>query len=437
MAEAETSAVGLAVQIAKLHHDGVSADEIRDSLQNLCRAQGMDEPTAQGRVQEAFYIWNTMSTALQRPSPSTTPQTTQTSTTEEEMDVGNPPPSATSATNTTVNPNEQPPAWLATLLAAIQPTNAAQAAPKRRRQPDPDMFDGTRKLYQVFYQQLTAKIENDKEDFGSHKRACDYAFGRLKGTAATLTLPYMNKMRASDSWDFNQLLGFFDQMFGDPHKEERARDKLWSMSQGKKNIRSYVMDFQEQLLLSNSNLDEDTKMMIFRKGLSYKLQDKLIGLKSKDLDELQNKAIEVADQLYRIDLHTKGSQGRIQNGKSQTEGKHLRRRSPSPVTEAMEGVEYTGRSGKPRRLSSSEYDRLRREGRCFNCKRMGHVSAACTEDEDSTKKERNRRTAVLKASSSKTKERKKGRKAQKEESSSEEESSGVDTPEEDSDSGKD
>jgi hypothetical protein len=84
-------------------------------------------------------------------------------------------------------------------------------------------------------------------------------------------------------------------LFGDPHKEERACDKLWSMSQGKKNIRSYVMDFQEQLLLSNSNLDEDTKMIIFRKGLSYKLQDKLIGLKSKDLDELQNKTIEVAD----------------------------------------------------------------------------------------------------------------------------------------------
>jgi hypothetical protein len=42
---------------------------------------------------------------------------------------------------------------------------------------------------------------------------------------------------------------------------------------------------------------------------------------------------------------------------------------------------------------------------------MGHISAACTEDEDLTKKERNRRTAVLKASSSKTKERKKSRKA--------------------------
>jgi hypothetical protein len=102
----------------------------------------------------------------------------------------------------------------------------------------------------------------------------------------------------------------------------------------------------------------------------------------------------------------------------------------------MEGVEYTGRSGKPRRLSNSEYDRLRSEGRCFNCKRRGHVSAACTENEGSTKKERNKRTAVLRASSSKTKERKKVRKARKEESSSEEESGGMETPDEDSDSGK-
>ncbi|KAK1917083.1 hypothetical protein P3342_001665 [Pyrenophora teres f. teres] len=183
MAAADASAVGLAVQITQLHHDGVSNDEIQGSLQNLCRAQGMDEPTTQARVQEAFHIWTT---------------------------------------NTTVNPNEQPPAWLATLLAAIQPTNTVNTAAKRRRQPDPDMFDGTRKQYQVFYQQLTAKVENDKNDFENDKMACDYAFARLKGTAATLTLPYMNQMRISGKWDFNQLLGFFDQMFGDPHKEESS-----------------------------------------------------------------------------------------------------------------------------------------------------------------------------------------------------------------------
>jgi hypothetical protein len=431
MAAADTSAVGLAVQMAQLHQSGASAEEIQSSLQNWCQAQGMDESAAQTRVQEASHIWSAMSTVLQRPGLSTTstPQIT-----EDSVPIGeanDPPPSVPGPANA----NEQPPAWLATLLAAIQPTNGARAAPRRRRQPDPDMFDGTRKQYQVFYQQLTAKVENDKDDFETDKRACDYAFARLRGTAATLTLPYMNQMRASSSWNFDRLLGFFNQMFGDPHKEERARDKLWSMSQGKKNIRSYVMEFQEQLLLSNSALDEDTKMMIFRKGLSHKLQDKLIGLKSKNLNELQDRTIEIADQLYRMDYHIKGSSHNRQSNESQTGRLYSRRRSPSPVVDVMEGVEYTGRSGKPRRLGSSEYDRLRREGRCFNCKRKGHISTTCLENEELSKQTK-KTVGVAKATSVGKKEKKKVRKARKEETSSEEESSGIETLDEDSDSGK-
>jgi hypothetical protein len=39
---------------------------------------------------------------------------------------------ATTATTTTVNPNDQPPAWLATLLATIQPVNTVNTAAKRR-----------------------------------------------------------------------------------------------------------------------------------------------------------------------------------------------------------------------------------------------------------------------------------------------------------------
>ncbi|KAK1912649.1 hypothetical protein P3342_004585 [Pyrenophora teres f. teres] len=179
------------------------------------------------------------------------------------------------------------------LLAAIQPTNTVNTAAKRRRQPDPDMFDGTRKQYQL-------------------------------------------------------------------------RDGI-----------------QEQLLLSNSSLDENTKMMIFKKGLAYKLQDKLVGLKSKNLEEIQNRAIEIADQLYRMDLHTKGTKNRRREDRSPNKEHRSRHRSTSPVLEdRMEGVEYTGRSGKPRRLSKDI---------------------------------------------SKTTERRKSRKAQKEELNSDEESSGVDT----------
>jgi hypothetical protein len=46
-----------------------------------------------------------MSTALQRPSLNTTPQIAT-----EEREVGNSPSAAYTATSTTINPNEQPPA---------------------------------------------------------------------------------------------------------------------------------------------------------------------------------------------------------------------------------------------------------------------------------------------------------------------------------------
>jgi hypothetical protein len=102
------------------------------------------------------------------------------------------------------------------------------------------------------------------------------------------------------------------------------------------------------------------------------------------------------------------------------------------VADAIEGVEYTGRSRKPRRLNSSKYDRLRREGRCFNCKRRGHVFTACLEDKELSKKA----VGVARATSSGTKEKRKIRKARKEESSSKEELGGIETLDKDSDSGK-
>jgi hypothetical protein len=75
---------------------------------------------------------------------------------------------------------------------------------------------------------------------------------------------------------------------------------------------------------------------------------------------------------------------------------------------------------------------LRREGCCFNCKRRGHVSTACLENEELSKKT----VGVARATSSGTKEKKGIRKARKEESSSEE-LGRIETLDKDSDSGKD
>ena len=67
------------------------------------------------------------------------------------------------------------------------------------------------------------------------------------------------------------MMTFFKNMFGDPYQLERARDKLFSIKQGKKNIRTFIIEFNKLLLLSSSLLDKDTKIIICRRSLDIKL----------------------------------------------------------------------------------------------------------------------------------------------------------------------
>jgi hypothetical protein len=425
MAAEDITAVGLAAQIARLHQEGMTELEAQNTLMRLCRARDLNEQEALQRIQEAQQIWSVMSAAL---SPGRATNTAP----ETQEGHGTPPPPTPASEDAD---GQQPPLWLATLLAALQSSKPS----KRQRQPDPEIFDGNRKAYQVFHQQLVAKVSNDKDDFGSDKIACDYAFSRLKGSAATLTLPFLSKMNTAKEWNFNQLLEFFNQMFGDPHQKQRAMDKLWSIKQGKRSVRTYAMEFQENLLHCSSNLDPEMQMMIFKRGLDHRLQIQLAGVPFQTLDELVIKTIGVADDFYRLHLHSKGSSSKNYQSKRSERHTTPLYSSTSTKEDTMDGVEYTGRTGKPRRLSNSEVDRLRREGRCFRCKEKGHMIADCTEHEGKKKK---KNVSVSTATSSKLKKKKKEKKGKRavveELSSSSEEDFSEDTgsSEYDSDSGK-
>jgi len=174
-------------------------------------------------------------------------------------------------------------------------------------------------------------------------------------------------------WDWKDMMTFFKNMFGDPHQSERARDKLFSIKQGKKNIRTFVMEFNELLLLSSSSLDEDTKITMFRRSLDIKLQDKLIGTKYTKLDDLTSATIDIADQLYRMKLNSREVEEKSSVSKP-TKPKQSLSSPPTlsdPKDNQMEGVEYTGRS------NSSIIDKLKKEGRCFKCHKTGHLFANC------------------------------------------------------------
>ena len=269
-----------------------------------------------------------------------------------------------------------PPPWLATLLAAMAP----KEKPRRRRLPDPEHFDGDKKKFPNWIYNMKSKLVHDKEDFDNERKACDYVFSRVKGTAATLIKPYLKNMENKSEWNTDNLVRFMETMFGDPHAAERARDKLMNLMQGKRSLRTYAMEFQELVFEAETSVDESLKMTIFRKGLSLGIQKQLAGRLYNNTDELMNAALAIADDLYRINLYSgKGRGGPPYKGSS------YRRRNSTPPSDSdgMDGVEYTGKSStrdqrRNRDRHSPNTTRwLRDEKRCYNCKEKGHYASAC------------------------------------------------------------
>ena len=149
------------------------------------------------------------------------------------------------------------------------------------------------------------------------------------------------------------------------------------IKQGKKNTRSYVIDFNKQLLLSRSGLNEGMKMTIFRNGLSAKLQDKLIRTDCTSINDLQSHAVKISDQIYRMELHTKGkTYSHSSTFRHSSRSTRERSRSSSPDSDVMESIEYTGKS-RQRRLSNRERDRRREKRCCYNCGEKGHIASNC------------------------------------------------------------
>ena len=147
------------------------------------------------------------------------------------------------------------------------------------------------------------------------------------------------------------------------------------MRQGRRSIREYQVDFEEQYLLAGDTLPEPMKMTLFRKGLDLELQKLLAGFSANTYQMLVERAIMISDDLYRVSIHSRTIDVKntyAKSGSSRAKERYFSKsylRSPSP--EPMEGVEFTGKFGK-KRLSDKEYSWRIKEGCCYNCGRKGH-----------------------------------------------------------------
>ena len=91
-----------------------------------------------------------------------------------------------------------------------------------------------------------------------------------------------------------------------PYRDNRAKDRLISITQGRRSVRDYNADFREQLLLSGATLDREYQIAQFRRGLNAKLQKLLVSYEPLTYTDIVGKATKTSDELYRANVLFKG-----------------------------------------------------------------------------------------------------------------------------------
>ena len=180
------------------------------------------------------------------------------------------------------------------------------------------------------------------------RRQVDFPTSFLAGSAL---LWFLARRRAGAEFeDWPTLETQLEETFGPLHTEEDSRLDLFSLTQTG-SLDDYIREFS-RLSLSTTDLDELSRALLFVRGLSDPLRSDTMREHPTNLSQAI-RAARTARRCSNISC----------------------RRRNVPATTQKESQAFPLRADyRRKRLDDSERERLKREGRCFKCRKEGHIS---------------------------------------------------------------
>lgn len=167
-----------------------------------------------------------------------------------------------------------------------------------------------------------------------------------------------------------------------------ARDRLRSLSQ-RTSVNAYFADFS-RAVFQIPGITEEEKMDRFMAGLKPSLQREILLREPATFAELTKMASKLDTLLYSIDrrsfVPSGAARGHMRAGRPPGFRQGASGATPMELGAIHPGASTSGAAYPRNQLSNAERDKLRREGRCFYCRELGHVADRCPSKAGNEKK---------------------------------------------------
>jgi hypothetical protein len=273
------------------------------------------------------------------------------------------------------------------------------------RAPYPSIFDGDKKKFYEWMNEVDLFLMNNYDNHylmsGGNRALTILGYMRGEGIATWVgqQIRLLQELRnfgldeGMEVW--NDFLERVRERFTDTTKQANAMIKMQKIAMSDDNLDGYIADFEQIIEEAGWVPDEKGTMLMFRKGLSKYLHGKVLDAPEPHPSTLAGWET-LAQDIHRsymarkaeMDLMGKGYEKKpfidkrlfynmmLQSRDKQNQKPQRSQRHPDMMDVDAAEVDQAA-TKKSRQWSNKDFERIRREKRCFNCGEKGHRKPEC------------------------------------------------------------